>query len=190
MKHIFTDFIILNNANNKGFYILVKKDDTYLIKGEFKYFNNIIAKNEYLYFDTVNNMDLEFNRINLIHNSPTEYDYFKEIFKFKVAFNIPKITALNNINKFVLLYEDNQICILDYNSFNDANQSNSLDTYKNNKENNIKEIKIKNVGPLIPLIMKNSYLLKMITIIAQVQMSLAIILSLILKKNIILLILN
>ena len=157
IKHIFCDFIILNNCNKKGFYILVKKEDTYLIKGEFKYFCNIIAKNEYLYFDTVNNMDLEFNMINLLNNSSlTEYDYFKEIFKFKVAFNVPKITALNNINKFVLLYEDNQICILDYNSFNEANQNNSLDTYKNNKENNIKEIKIKNVGPLIPLIMKNS----------------------------------
>ena len=58
-------------------------------------------------------MDLEFDMINLLNNSSlTEYDYFKEIFKFKVAFNVPKITALNNINKFVLLYEDNKYVFL------------------------------------------------------------------------------
>ena len=155
IKHIFSNFIILNNYNKKGFYILVKKDDTYLIKGEFKYYSNIIPKNEYILYDVVNNNDLEFQMINLLNNSSDEYNYLQQMFKFRVSFNIPKITTLNN-NKFLLLYENNQMCIIDFKSLFESNHNNSLDNNKNNSDNNIKEIKIKEVGPLKPKIMKHS----------------------------------
>ena len=161
IKHIFSNFIILNNSNKKGFYILLQKDDTYLIKGEFKYYSNLIFKNEYLLYDVINNVDLEFNMINLLKSSPIEYNYLKEIFKFKISFNIPKITTLNNCNKFVLIYENNQLCIVDFNSLDASNNNNekNKNAINNNEsinKNDIKEINIKSIGPLIPKIMKHS----------------------------------
>ena len=99
--------------------------------------------------------------INLFNSSPVEYDNFKEIFKFKISFNIPKITTLNNCNKLVLIYENNQICIIDFNPLNVSSNNiekdkNIINTNEAIIKNNIKEINIKSIGPLIPKAMKYS----------------------------------
>ena len=164
IKYIYSNFIILNNDIRKSFYLLEKNDDTYLIRGEFKYYSNIVGKNENLFFDVINKSYLEFKMITLLNHSPIQKNEFKELFNFKVSFNIPKIISLDNNNKYLLLYEHNQICIIDFYSSNKITNKNILGINKSNtKENNqtkkpkrIKEIIIKKIGLLFPKILKYS----------------------------------
>ena len=43
-----------------------------------------------------------------------ENNYLKGIFNIQISSNIPKIISFNNSNKFILLYNNNQISIIDY----------------------------------------------------------------------------
>ena len=174
IKYIYSNFIILNNNIKKYFYILAKKGDTYLIKGDFKYYSNIIGKNEYIFFDIINKSNIEFSMINLLNNLSTEKNAFNELFHFQIPFNIPKIISLNNNNKYLLLYEQNQMCIIDFNHSDKIEKKEELDNEKlnnenANKDNNnninenstltpnlIKEIVIKRIGPLVPKVRKHS----------------------------------
>lgn len=167
IKHIYSNIIILNNTYKKTFFLLEKNDDIYLIKDKYNYHSNILENNNYLLFDTIKDDKLEYNAIHLSSNSFLENNIYKEIFNFKISYNIPKILSINNYNKFLFLYENNQISIVDYHSLDKAEILNYIDNYQKNNNNlitkcistiqkNIEEIIIKKKGALIPEIIKFS----------------------------------
>jgi len=133
--NIYSNFIILNNDIKKYFYILAKKGDTYLIKGDFKYYSNIIGKNEYIFFDIINKSNIQFSMINLLNNLSTEKNTLNELFHFQIPFNIPKIISLNNDNKYLLFMKKNQICMIDFNHSDRIEKKEELKNEKLNNEN-------------------------------------------------------
>ena len=177
IKCIYSNIIIINNELKKIFYIIEKEDDIYLIKDKYKYLSNIFEYNNYLLFDVINENNFEFKMIDLSKKIFVENAILKDIFNFKITLNIPKIISFNNSNKFVLLYENNQICIIDcnfikndeYDNFVIIDEKNKDDITQENKEltkneNNIwklyfkdiEEINVKENGTIVPIVMDNS----------------------------------
>ena len=112
---IYPNFIILNNIKNKIFYILERVYDIYLIKNKYEYYSNIFSINKnLLLFDIINNNSIEFSILDMSNFQFIENNYLKGIFNIQISSNIPKIISFNNSNKFILLYNNNQICIIDY----------------------------------------------------------------------------
>ena len=172
IKYIYFNIVILININDKNLYLLEKFDDLYRIKNTYKFYSNIIGNNNYLIFDTIKDNIIEFSIIDLSQNTLVDNNELNEIFKYKIPFYIPKILAINNRNNFILLYEENQICIIDShylakkeNKIIEANKQSDEDKendIKNknssqilNKINKIK-IKEKEEAYLIPKIFKHS----------------------------------
>ena len=90
-----------------------KNDDRYLIENRFNYYSNIFENKNYLFFDVINDKNLEFKVIDLSNNSFVKQNELIEIFNYKISNNIPKILSFHNSNKFLLLYEKNQICVFE-----------------------------------------------------------------------------
>ena len=153
-------------------YLVLKSNNNYYLKGKFSYYTNVITRNEFIFFDVNNKDNLSFKMIDLLNNKLHGQNELNNIFYFKISYNIPKIISLNNNDKYLLLYEDNQISIVDYNI---SNNIKNKDEEKNEKENksdkdaknhdinniseipkSIKEINIKTIGPLIPKVIDHS----------------------------------
>ena len=172
IKYIYSNFFVLTNYNKKILYLLLKYNDTYYLKGKFNYFTNIITRNEFIFFDDIKKGNLTFRRIDLLNNKLDEKNELNDIFYFKISYNIPKIISLNNTDKFLLLYEDNQISIIDYNISNNIDNKEKAKNEKDKKSDkdtkneninktpeipeSIKEINIKKIGPLIPEVVDHS----------------------------------
>ena len=149
----------------------------YLIKDNYKYLSNIFEYNNYLLFDVINEKNsFELKIIDLSKIEFVENAILKEIFNFKIPYIIPKILSFNN-NKFILLYENNQICIIDCNfikndkcdNFVIIDEKNKDEITQDNKEStknekniwklffkDIEEINVKENGTIIPIVTDNS----------------------------------
>ena len=115
IKHIIENKIILNDLKNKIFYI-IDSDYFLLFNKSFKYRSSlIINENNLLFFDSINNNEVEFSLIDL-----SNFEYInnnqdlKEILKFKLDNIYPKLISCYN-TKFIYLFEQNQLCIVNYN---------------------------------------------------------------------------
>ena len=167
---IFYNTIILNNNKQKIFYILEKNDDRYLIENRFNYYSNVFENKNYLSFDVINDKNLEFKVIDLSNNSFVKQNELIEIFNYKISNNIPKILSFHNSNKFLLLYEKNQICVFEkakdkiYMNTDKIIKGDELNEKdKDNKKDILdqfavigKEILIKNNNIIIPIVAKYS----------------------------------
>lgn len=168
IDYIFYNTIILNNKKQKFVYILEKDNNIFVIKNMFKYHLNIFEKNNYLIFDVAHDDNIEFKMFDLSNKSFIENNELTEMFNFKLSNNIPKILSFNNSNKFLLLYEKNQIGILEKikgtkKSVNDNNKDYKRIETKGNKadiSNQFldisKEINIIKNGIVIPKVTKHS----------------------------------
>ena len=116
-------------------YIIEIKDnyDFYLLKKSFNYFSNIVANDKYLLFDEKNENNLNFSLIDLSNFSKNENSKIIQLLKIEIE-NIPKISANQNFKKMVQLYDNNQLCIMDYNYDEKNNEVINID----NKENIMK----------------------------------------------------
>ena len=148
IKHITKDIIILNDFKNKIIYF-IDNNNLILFKKTLKYYNSLIINENYLLFDTINNDEVQFSFINLTNFSYIDdYQNIEEILKFKLDNNIPEILSCYN-NKFIYLFEQNQLCIVNY----------RVDTIKNNnKKNEVKRLifKPKNEEIITPKIYSSS----------------------------------
>ena len=113
LKYIYSNFIILNNFKKKIIYI-IEYGQVYIVKNIYNYYKNIVFNDKYLLFDTIKNNSLQFSLLNLSDNSNVEKHELKEILNIKVDYNLPRLLLLNSDYKFLSLYENNQLCILDY----------------------------------------------------------------------------
>jgi len=111
--------ILLNNTDKKTIYIIENNDnyDFCLLKQSFKYFSNIVANDKYLLFDNMNENknknNLKFSLIDLSNSSNKENSKIIQLLNFKID-NFPKILVNQNFKKLVHLYDNNQLCIIDY----------------------------------------------------------------------------
>ena len=113
--NIYDDKILLNNTKLKTIYIIESNDnyDFCLLKKSFNYFSNIVANDKYLLFDNMNENNLEFSLIDLSNFSNKENAKIIQLLNFKID-NNPKILVNQNFKKLGHLYDNNQLCILDY----------------------------------------------------------------------------
>jgi len=142
IKSILQDYIILNDFNNKYIYIIETKTFL-LLKNYYNYHSFVTTKDNYLFFDQIQNNKIQFTCINLAKSSIDENNEGNkdliELFNFNIYnINFPKILSMN-YNIFIHSYEQNQLCLV---------------KYKLDKINNIKSIKINNINE-IRLIPKN-----------------------------------
>ena len=115
IKKIYEDNIILNDLNKKIIYI-IDSNKFLLYQKNFKYHNNFIVNDKYLLFDIIQNNEIQFSFIDItdFFSKNNDYKKFTELFTFKIYNYFPKILSFNN-GKLIYLYEDNQLCIVNYN---------------------------------------------------------------------------
>ena len=160
IKYICSNYniIILNNFSKKIIYI-VENSRIYLLKKKYNYFCNIVANDKYLLFDNIKENIVQFSFIDLSNNLNEENHELKTLFNFKVDNFYPKIFLFNTQYKFINIYENNQLCIVDYK----LNEKEKKDEH--NDENNFKniiriEIKQLYKRQIIPKIIEHSKILK------------------------------
>ena len=134
--NISKDKILLNNPEKKIIYIIESNDnyDFCLLKKSFNYFSNIVVNDNYLLFDEKNLNNINFFFIDLSNFLNNENAKIIQLLNFKID-NYPQIIVNQNFKKMVHLYENNQLCIMDYN-YEDEN-------IEDNKINNGNIMKIK-----------------------------------------------
>ena len=144
ISKITLDKIILNNSATKTIYI-IECDSLCLIKKAFNYSYNFIAADNYLFFDNIIDDDLQFSLIDLRNYSNKENEEFVQLLNFKIDNNPPKLLLNENFKKFVGLYENNQLCIINYTLIKNIENNNNedkkdLSELKFRKDNNIEVI--------------------------------------------------
>ena len=114
--NVLEDKIMLKAPEKNTVYIIEIKDnsDFYLLKQSFKYFSNIVANDKYLLFDEKNENNLNFSLIDLSNFSKKEKSKIIQLLKIEID-NNPKIIANQKFKKMVQIYDNNQLCIMDYN---------------------------------------------------------------------------
>ena len=143
IKNISEYFIILNNIEEKIIYFI--EINTFLILNkQFNYFLNVIGNDNYLLFDNVKNNEVQFSLIKLTDLSNEDNNILLNLFNFKLDTNLPKIIMNNNLNNFIYLFDNNQLCLTEY-----IYKNNEI---KNNYKENIKEIIIRKNGVITPKI--------------------------------------
>ena len=113
---ITSEEVVLNDSKNKFIYF-IENNQNYnfiLLSKTFNYHSNIAIDNNYLLFDKIENNELQFSFIDLSNFSNTENKELIELLNFKINYNIPKIIFNEGFKKFITLYDNNQLCILDY----------------------------------------------------------------------------
>ena len=144
INNILQDKIILNNHNDKIFYIIDLPE--FLIHEKYySYHSFIITNDKYLFFDEKRDNQIQFTVIplqNFINNE--HYQNIKELFNFKIEINPLKLLTCNNNEIFINLYEQNQLSIVNFNIINLK-----IDDKKNKNINEIK-LKQKNSINIIP----------------------------------------
>ena len=121
--------IILNDFKNKIVYF-IENNQIYnfcLLKKTFKYNSNVTVDNNYILFDKIINNNLQFSFIDLSDFTNKENNRLIELLNFKLNYNIPKIAISQRFQKFINIYDNNQLCILDYmyeNHYNNQNNDN------------------------------------------------------------------
>jgi len=113
ISKITSDKIILNNSATKTIYF-IDGDSFSLIKKAFNYSSNFVATDNYLLFDNIKDDDLQFSLIDLKNYSNKDNTSFVQLLNFKIDNNPPKLLLNENFKKFVGLYDNNQLCIIDY----------------------------------------------------------------------------
>ena len=109
IKNINSDRIILNNFVQKKIYIIIN-DIYYLIKNKYNYFLNILVNDKYLLFDTIKDNNLQFTFIDLLNYASVKNHELTQLLNNKIDNNYPRFLTINNKNKIIALYENNQIC--------------------------------------------------------------------------------
>ena len=113
ISKITLDKIILNNSATKTIYI-IECDSFCLIKKAFNYSLNFITTDNYLFLDNIKDNELQFSLIDLRNYSNKENTSFVQLLNFKIDNNPPKLLLNENFKKFVGLYDNNQLCIINY----------------------------------------------------------------------------
>ena len=165
IKSIYMDNIILNNNNKKVMYI-INGNNIFLIKKKYDYFSNIIVYDKYILFDNIKENELQFSLIDLSKNSYIENSELGILLNFKIDNNYPEILSWNFKNKFINLFENNQICITEYKlndkeiNFNNIPQNVNKIILKPNYKSNLIPITSKIMGiygeDYLPSMMFNS----------------------------------
>ena len=153
IKAILKGYIILNDFNNKYFYII--ESNEFLMLENYYYYHSFVTINDnYILFDQIKNNKIQFTCINLTKSSIDENNESNkeliELLNFNIDINYPKILLSNN-NIFIHLFEQNQLCIVKYK----LNKINNIKSISTNKINEIKLIH-KNEKIIIPEISTSS----------------------------------
>ena len=146
INNISSNYIILNNKESKNINFI----DIYnfcILNQQFNYFNNVSINDNYLLFDNIKENEIQFNLINLKDMKNEKDNELLEFFNFKITNYFPKILINNNFEKFIFLYENNQLCIADY-----ITDNNKIIKESTGQIKNIKEINIKKNDVIIPKI--------------------------------------
>ena len=142
-----SDKVIFNDSKNKTIYFLENNNNDFcLLKKTIKYYYNIAIDNNYLLYDKITNDNLEFSIIDLSNLDKKNSDLL-ELLNIKINFNIPKIISTKEFKKIISIYDDNQICIMEY-SYNAENiNENNIIIDKINliKDNNSENTPSKNL---------------------------------------------
>ena len=134
INNISQNYIILKNK--KGKIINFINNNTFLVLNrQYKYYSNIISNNKYLLFDNIKDNYYMFSLIDLSNLSKVEDNNLLKLLNIKLDNIIPKSLMTNDFKTFVILYDNNQLCIDNY-ILNKA-----IDNIDNS--NNIKKINIK-----------------------------------------------
>lgn len=110
------DKVIFNDSENKTIYF-IENNNSYnfcLLKITIKYNFNFVIDNKYLLYDKIANNKLEFSFVNLSDLTSIENNALIELFNFKINYNIPKIMVSQEFKKIISVYDNNQLCIVDY----------------------------------------------------------------------------
>ena len=152
IKYLNYDFIIMNDNEKKIIYLIEENNGILLLKKEYKYYSNIITNDRYLLFDSIKeNNIIQFNIIDLLNKTFIGSNEITELLNSKIEYNYPKMLLLSNNNKIIVLYEKNQLGII-----NLKIQQDNINEKENNKEQNIQEIKINSQSNLSPKITEYS----------------------------------
>ena len=114
--------------------------DNYLLKKIINYYSNLVFDKNYLLFDSIINNELKFSIFNLLNNSFDNNNKIFESLNFKINYNIPKIMLWKNTNKFLFVYENNQLCNVNYSFKNENNNEinhNNINIINDNNNINI-----------------------------------------------------
>ena len=137
IKYISKKYIVLNNFKEK---IIKFIDDNsfFILNKTFNYYKNLVVKDNYLLYDTINENEINFSLINLDDIWKERKDNFLiELFNFKEYYYFPKILLNNNFENMIYLYENNQLSIVEYKSV--KNNQNIIIQNQMNKKIKIKE---------------------------------------------------
>ena len=146
--NVLEDKIMLKAPEKNTVYIIEIKDnyDFYLLKQSFKYFSNIVANDKYLLFDEKNENNFNFSLIDLSNFSKKENSKIIQLLKIEID-NNPKITANQNFKKIVQLYDNNQLCIMDYNYKEEKNEVINIENKENIMKINLSKDNKKEIVP-------------------------------------------
>ena len=133
ISKITLDKIILNNSATKTIYI-IECDSFCLIKKAFNYSLNFITTDNYLFLDNIKDNELQFSLIDLRNYSNKENTSFVQLLNFKIDNNPPKLLLNENFKKFVGLYDNNQLCIINY------TLNKNIENNNNEDKNDISEL--------------------------------------------------
>ena len=126
IKGITLNKIILNDLDNKIVYIIDNNDMNFcLLKKTFNYYSNLTIDKGILLFDDVVKNEIQFSFIDLSDLSNKENNQLIELFNFRKGYNIPKIILNQNFETFVNVYDNNQLCIIDYIYHENINNNNN-----------------------------------------------------------------
>jgi hypothetical protein len=88
--------------------------DFCLLKKTFNYNYNVSGDKNYLLFDTIIKNELQLFFIDLSNFANQENKQLIQLLNFKINNNIPKIVLNQGFKKFINIYDNNQLCIMDY----------------------------------------------------------------------------
>ena len=136
---ITSDKVIINDSKNKIIYF-IENNENYnfcLLEKIIKYNFNVTAENNYLLYDKIVNNKLQFSFIDLSNLSNIENNNFIELLNFKINYNLPKILLTKEFKKIINIYDNNQLCIIDYiyknELINESVHINEINLIKDNK---------------------------------------------------------
>ena len=125
VKGMTEDKIILNNSKDKNIYF-IETNNNYsfcLLKKTFTYYSNIVINDHYLLFDNLIENNFQFTLIDLSNFSKIEDSKLINLLNIKID-NIPKILLNHNFTKFIYLYDNSQLCLVDYHFNENMNDNN------------------------------------------------------------------
>ena len=112
---IASDKVVLNDSSNRIIYFIEnnKNYNFCLLRTTFFYHTNATADNNYLLVDKIIDNELQFSFIDLSDLSNKDIKLIN-LLNFKINYNIPKIVFNGEFKKLIYVYENNQLCIMDY----------------------------------------------------------------------------